>query len=95
MMLLLASMVSCGSKTKYRPSIYGHDYMNMEIIKPVTFDRVSCGDPDFNKYVSVSLDDLSKLALVLREAKVPRAVRVIIENFNKELESKKALQKAH
>ena len=79
---------SCGSLTKYRPSIYGHDYRNQEIITPVTFERISCGNPTFNEYASVKLDDLVKLALVLKYAKLPFKVRVLVDGFTKEVEKR-------
>lgn len=88
--ILLVS--SCGSPTKYRPSIYGHDFVNREIVTPNTHVRISCGDRQFNKFVSVSLDDLAKLALVLKEAKVPKKVRILIEGFGKEVSLRKKLQ---
>jgi hypothetical protein len=93
LILLTTSLSSCGSPTKYRPSIYGHDYVQREIVTPVTHVRISCGDEEFNKYVSVSLKDLSKLALVLKEAKVPKKVRVLIEGFGKEVDLRTKLQK--
>jgi len=79
---------SCGTNTKYRPSIYGHDYKAQEIITPITYKRVKCGDPEFNEYASVRLDDLSRLALILKYAKLPRKVRLLIENFRKEVEQR-------
>ena len=93
LMLLTTSLVSCGSPTKYRPSIYGHDYIQREIVTPKTHVRISCGDREFNKFVSVSLDDLAKLALVLKEAKVPKKVRILIEGFGKEVSLRAKLQK--
>lgn len=85
---------SCGSKTTYRPSIYGHDYINAEIITPVTHKRISCSEKDFNKYVSVDLKDLSKLAMVLKYAKLPRKVRILIEAFSKEVKKRKKQAKS-
>jgi hypothetical protein len=76
---------SCASGTKYKPSIYGHDYRNREIITPVTHERIYCGTREFNKFASVRLEDLTKLALILKYAKVPRKVRLIVENFRKEV----------
>lgn len=95
MKLLIFSTIllsSCGSTTSYRPSIYGHDYINREIVKPVTHERISCGENDFNRFVSIDLDDLRKLALVLKNAKVPRKVRILIEGFEKEVNRKRKLQ---
>ena len=89
LILLTILCVSCGSATTYRPSIYGHDYINQEIVTPTTHERISCGAEDFNKYVSISLKDLTKLALVLKYAKVPKKVRVLIEGFRKELKKVK------
>ncbi len=83
---------SCGSTTDYRPSIYGHDYINREIITPVTFERISCGDKRFNEYVSVNLDDLAKLALILKHSKVPKKVRLLVEKFKKEVDLRAKLQ---
>jgi len=83
---------SCGSVTTYRPSIYGHDYAQREIITPETHVRISCGDQEFNKYVSVSLSDLSKLAIILKNAKVPKKVRILVEGFSKEVKLRKKLQ---
>jgi hypothetical protein len=83
---------ACGSNTTYRPSIYGHDYVNREIITPATYARISCGDAEFNKYVSVNLDDLAKLALILKHSKVPKKVRVLIEDFSKEVDLRVKMQ---
>ena len=91
--LTILCVSSCGSPTTYRPSIYGHDYITRVIVTPVTRKRISCGDREFNKYVSVSLKDLSKLAIILKEAKVPRKVRILVEAFNKEVKSVKLKQK--
>lgn len=88
MFLMILFVSACGSTTSYRPSIYGHDYKNMEIITPVTYQRISCGDPAFQRYVSVDLDDLRKLALVLKNAKVPKKVRILIEGFGKEVDQR-------
>lgn len=82
--LLTILLNSCGSVTTYRPSIYGHDYRSREIITPVTHERISCGDKDFQKYVSINLKDLSKLAVILKNAKLPKKIRIVIENFKKE-----------
>lgn len=91
MLLLIALTTSCGSsETTYRPVVYGHDYVAMEIIRPITFERVSCGDPDFNKYVSVSIDDLVKLATVLKNAKLPRHIRIIVEQYTSDLKELEA-----
>ena len=87
LLLTILCVSSCGSQTTYRPSIYGHDYINREIITPVTFERISCGERDFQKYASVNLKDLSKLALILQEAKLPKKVRIIIEAFEKEVKT--------
>jgi hypothetical protein len=87
--ILLINLSACGSQTTYRPSIYGHDFETREIITPSTHIRISCGAREFNKYVSVSLKDLSKLALVLKNAKVPRKVRILIEGFGKEVALRK------
>jgi len=84
--LTILFLSACGSNTTYRPSIYGHDYINREIITPVNHARISCGEEAFNKYVSVNLNDLAKLALVLKHSKVPKKVRLLIENFKKEVD---------
>ena len=76
---------SCGSRTTYKPSIYGHDYLNQEIITPVTHERIYCGSPEFNKYATVKLEDLVSLALILKYAKLPKKVRLIVEGFRKEV----------
>ena len=90
-LLMILCVSSCGSSTKYRPEILGHDYKNLEIIKPKTYERVYCGDESFNKYASVSLKDLKKIALILKEAKIPWQVKVIVEELEKEV---KRLEKA-
>lgn len=86
MMFLILS--SCGSLTTYRPSIYGHDFKTMEIVTPVTYERISCGEKEFNKYASIKLSDLSKLALILKNAKLPKKVRFIIERFKREVDKR-------
>ena len=91
MLLLTLSTTSCSSNTTYRPKIYGHDYYTMTIIEPVTYKATYCGDPDFNKYVSVKLEDLTKLALVLKKAKLPIHIRIIIEEFNNDILEAKGL----
>jgi len=90
---LLCVLSGCLSHTKYRPSIHGHDYLNQEIIEPKTYRRIYTGDPAFNEYVSISLDDLAKLALVLKNAKLPRKVRFIVERFTKEVKEVEAVNK--
>ena len=84
---ILLILSSCLSHTKYRPSIYGHDHVTQEIVTPVSHERIYTGDPEFNKFVSIKLSDLSKLALVLRHAKLPRKVRRIVEKFTKEVKT--------
>lgn len=79
-------LTSCGSNTTYRPEILGHDYMRMELVKPKKQGRISCGDPQFEMYASVHLNDLKKLALILKKAKLPRHVRLLVEELNKEVE---------
>lgn len=76
---------SCGSRFKYRPVIYGHDYINQEIITPVTYKRIRTNDKKFNEYASIKLDDLSKLALVLKYAKLPLKVRILVDKYSQEL----------
>ena len=88
LILLTILLSSCGSTTTYRPSIYGHDYITREIITPVTHKRISCGDKDFNKYVSVNLSDLAKLAIILKNAKVPKKVRILVEGFKNEVDQR-------
>ena len=90
----LLVLSGCLSHTKYRPTIYGHDYQNQEIITPTTHERIYTGSPAFNKYVSISLHDLAKLALVLKNAKLPRKVRFIVERFNKEVKQVEAANKS-
>lgn len=90
---LLILCASCAGTTTYRPSIYAHDYKYGEIIVPVTKERISCREPEFNKYVSFSLEDFSKIALVLKKAELPRHVIIILEKFEKELRLVK--QKQH
>ena len=84
---LLCVLSGCLGHTKYRPSIHGHDYLRQEIIEPTTHRRIYTGDAEFNKFVSISLDDLAKLALVLKNAKLPRKVRRIVERFSKEVKT--------
>ena len=84
---LLCVLSGCLSTTKYRPSIHGHDYLRQEIIEPITYRRIYTGDAEFNRYVSISLDDLAKLAIVLKNAKLPRKVRRIVERFSKEVKT--------
>ena len=90
--LTILCLSACGSITTYRPSIYGHDYINREIVTPTTHARISCGDREFNKYVSVSLEDLTKLALILKHSKVPKKVRRLVEKFTKEVDLRAKLQ---
>lgn len=92
LLILLITLGSCRSTTTYRPSVYGHDYITREIIKPKTYERISTGDKEFNKYVSFSLDDLNKLRLILKDAKLSKKVRIIIEKFDNEVEAYKKLQ---
>ncbi len=82
---LLITLGSCRSTTTYRPTVYGHDYITREIIEPKTYRRINTGDKEFNKFVSFSLDDLAKLRLLLKDAKLSKKVRIIIEKFDKDL----------
>lgn len=82
---MLCVLSGCLRSTSYRPTIHGHDYLNQEIIEPKTYRRIYTGSPEFNKYVSISLADLSKLALVLKNARLPRKVRRVVERFTKEV----------
>lgn len=92
LILLTILCASCSSPTKYRPTIYGHDYKYGEIVKPITHERISCRDEEFNKYVSFSLKDFSKIALLLEKADVPYDIRIILEKFEKELKQVKRKQ---
>lgn len=92
MILTIFLFSSCGSHTTYRPLIHGHDYLNQEIIVPRTHERIHCGEKRFNKYVSLSLDDLTRLALVLKNAKLPKKVRLLVEKFSHELIEKNKSQ---
>ena len=94
-MLLMCLIVgSCKSLTTYRPAIYGHDYVSREIITPVSHNRISCGDKEFNKYVSFSLTDLTKIGVLLKNAKLSRKVRIILEKFDKDIKKKIKKNKA-
>lgn len=57
----------------------------MELVRPKKKGRISCGDPQFEMYASVHLNDLKKLALILKKAKLPRHVRIIVEQLNNEV----------
>lgn len=59
--------------------------MNMTIIEPVTKRRVSCGDDEFNEYASVRVEDIAKLATVLKKARLPKHIRILVEEFNNEI----------
>ena len=91
-LLLISLTTSCASSTTYRPKIYGHDFQDGSIIAPKTHERISCSEFRFNEYVSISLDDLAKLALALKNAKLPRHIRIIIEDVNRELRQLKTEQ---
>ena len=80
-------MYGCRSTTTYRPSIYGHDFIRREIVVPVSKKRISTGDKEFNEFVSIKLTDLSKLVLILDDAKLSKKVRVIIEKFDNEIKA--------
>jgi len=84
-LILLCVLSGCLRSTSYRPTVYGHDYLNQEIITPTTHKRIYTGDPEFNKFVSISLEDLSKLVLVLKNARLKRKVRRVVEKFSKEV----------
>lgn len=86
-LLTIFLISSCSTPTTYRPSIYGHDYVNSEIVTPITHERISCGASEFNRYASVSLEDLTNLALVLKYSDVPPEVRIIIEGFTNEVDN--------
>lgn len=83
--LTILCVSGCGSNTTYRPMVYGHDYMRMALVEPVTFRRISCGDEEFQEYASVKVEDLVKIATVLKKAKVPKHIRVLVESLTKEL----------
>lgn len=85
LILTILCISGCGSNTTYRPLVYGHDYMNMTIIEPKTFRRISCGDEEFNGYASVRVEDIAKLATVLKKAKLPRHIRILVEQLNNEV----------
>lgn len=91
--LTILCVTSCGSPTTYRPDVYGHDYMNMTIIEPISKRRISCGDEEFNEYASVKLKDIVKIATVLKKAKLPRHIRILIEDFETEIKELEKLQK--
>ncbi len=78
---------SCGSQTTYRPTVYGHDYKYGEIVTPVTHERISCRDEEFNKYVSFSLSDLTKVRTALETGEFPAHIILILEKFDKELKN--------
>lgn len=59
--------------------------MAQTIIEPKTFKRISCGEPEFQAYASVSIDDLVRIATVLKNAKLPRHIRILVEQFNEEV----------
>lgn len=87
---ILCASLGCGSTTTYRPWIHGHSALEEAIIVPQTKERIYCNDEErFQKYVSVSILDLQKLALILKHAKVPKKVRIIVENFRKDVEKLK------
>lgn len=91
-LILLITLGSCRSTTTYRPSVYGHDYITREIIAPKTHKRISTGDKEFNKYVSFSLTDLTKLRAILKDAKLSKKVRIIIEKFDNEVTAQEKSQ---
>lgn len=83
--LTILFVSSCGSPTTYRPWIHGHSTKDQAIIVPQTKERIYCSEDRFQEYVSVSIQDLQALALILKHAKVPKKVRIIIERFNKDV----------
>lgn len=93
-LLIFLILGSCAKTTKYRPLIYGHDYTYGEIIRPVSYERISCRSPEFQDYVSFSIDDLAKVRLLIKHGKLPKKVRIILEKFDKDFEKIKRKNKA-
>lgn len=85
LIILTILCVSCGSEVKYRPMILGHDYKNLEIIKPNRQGRIYCGDEEFNNYASIHTQDVANIALVLKNAKVPWYLRHILQDIKKKM----------
>ena len=88
MKLLIVLMIlcaSCGSDIKYRPIVLSHDYKNMELVKPNRQGRIYAGDPEFQEYASVHVQDIANIALVLKNAKVPWYLKHILKDINKKL----------
>lgn len=75
---------SCGSTTTYRPPIAAHDYKNMELVLK-DHSRVYAGDKKFNEYASIHLDDLIKIAIIIKNAKLPKHIILIVEQYEKEV----------
>lgn len=88
---MLCAVISCAGQTTYRPSVFGHDYVNGEIVTPYTHERISCFDKKFNSYASFRIDDVKKVALALKYAKLPKDVRIILERIKKDVETHKKI----
>ena len=91
-LMILCVVSSCGSKTKWRPPIYGHDYKRGEIVAP-DHSRISTTSDKFNCFVSVRIDDFKKVALALNKGKFPRHIRILIEKYKMVEKSKKKINK--
>jgi len=85
--MFLTIFGSCRGSLVYRPMIYGHDYVGREIITPKTKVRISTGDREFNKFVSISFDDLNKLAALLKDGKFSKKVRILVGKHKKNLKA--------
>lgn len=91
LLTILCVISSCGSPTKYRPPIYGHDYKRGEIVAP-DHSRISTTSEQFNCFVSVTIDDFKKVALALKKGKFPYHIRVLLEKYNFVGKSKKKIK---
>lgn len=70
---------------KWRPNFYDHNYVKQEII-PAVGDVVSCKSPEFEEFVSLPRSDVRELALIIKEAKIPRDLQERLDEIVEELE---------
>lgn len=78
--LLVTLMTGCGN-LKYRPVIFVFDHEKLEITNGK--DRVYCGDESIKGYYAVDGDDLNDIKTVLKHAKVPWHIKIVLERLKK------------
>ena len=78
--LLVMLMTGCGS-LDYRPVAFVFDSKELEITNGT--DRVYCGDKKIEGYYAIDGDDLNDIKTVLKHAKVPWHIKIVLDRLKK------------